>query len=187
MTTTKGAAASQDVVAPFIKIDTRQQAGKHKNIDQWLESNGIAYSYEKLDFGDYMTDGSNISVDTKSGMDELAMDLGRDHDRFVRECERAIHTGYRLVVLVEAGPRYNHKAEVESWSGRGCKSCRETCDPNDYAHKCSRPHRPMVGRKLLATMQSMERRHAVRFIFCSKRETAKIICDLLGVEVRRIK
>lgn len=185
MTVGNGAAPSSDVVAPLIKIDTRQQAGKHKNIDQWLESNNIAYSYEKLDFGDYMRDGSNVSVDTKSGMDELAMDLGRDHDRFVRECERAIHAGCRLVVLVEAGRKYNDKVEVEGWSGRGCRSCRTVCDPNDYSHKCSRPHRPMVGRKLWATMKAMERRHAVRFAFCSKRETARIICDLLGVEVRR--
>ena len=40
---------------PTIYEDTRQQAGKHENIDRWFRNHGVEYEYRKLDAGDYAT------------------------------------------------------------------------------------------------------------------------------------
>lgn len=86
----------------LILCDTRQQAGKHANIDAYLDKKGIQHARQALYVGDYMlaNDGS-VSVDTKQSVRELAMDVYQDHDRFVRECQRAQDAGIKLFVLVE--------------------------------------------------------------------------------------
>ena len=48
--------------------DTRQQAGKHKNIEQYCNRHGIEMVREKCEVGDYMFHGGNISVDTKQDL-----------------------------------------------------------------------------------------------------------------------
>ena len=115
--------------------DTRQQKGKHDRKNAWWHSHGVTVQRAKLDFGDYMVDGSNISVDTKRNLQEVAMDCGRDHKRFVREMERASATGYRLVILVEVGGNYKSIADVERWTNDVCKRCQHhragTCGPSD--------------------------------------------------------
>lgn len=65
-----------------------------------------------LPFGDYMLEGSNISIDTKQDVQEVAGNIGRDHARFVRECDRARAEGYRLVILVEEPPRVQRPLEA---------------------------------------------------------------------------
>lgn len=165
--------------------DTRQQAGKHLHVDGWLASHGVEYGYRKLDFGDYMREGSNISVDTKQGLDELAQNLGKDNRRFVRECDRAAAAGCRLVVLVEDGERWADASALASWSCWACRRCGR-CDPNDQATRCSRYRsKPMHGARLLGTMATIEKRHGARFEFCERSDTARAICDTLGVDYDR--
>jgi hypothetical protein len=163
-----------------ILCDTRQQAGKHRNIDTWLGAHGVPYEYKKLDYGDYQRTGSNVSIDTKQGLVELSGNLGREHARFVRELDRASAAGFRLVVLVEAGERYEDRSLIEGWVPYPCKRCR-MCDPlvddGCRRYRC----RPMQGSSMVKIMATLERRHGVRFAFCSKRDTARTICDLLGV------
>lgn len=54
--------------------DTRQQEGKHKNIEQYCRKNHITMVRKKCDVGDYMlsedgeTPSGNISVDTKQDL-----------------------------------------------------------------------------------------------------------------------
>lgn len=164
-----------------IICDTRQQAGKHEHVDRWFERHGVDFEYRKLDFGDYMTEGSNVSVDTKKDMAELASNLGKDHARFVRECERARSVGHRLIILVEAGDRYNDAAEVARWLSPVCLRCRR-CNPREAATRCTRfKRKPMQGRQLLSIMAGMEKNHGVWFSFCDRRKTARTICELLGV------
>ena len=94
--------------------DTRQQEGQHRHVAAWMRSHGVDFAprARALPYGDYMREGSNISIDTKKDLDELAGNLGREHARFARECDRARADGYRLVVLTEAGERYNDVAEL---------------------------------------------------------------------------
>jgi len=53
--------------------DTRQQIGKHSNIERYCRSHGITIVKQKLDVGDYMlpedaTGNPRVSVDTKQDL-----------------------------------------------------------------------------------------------------------------------
>ena len=53
----------------ILLCDTRQQAGKHNNIELYCRRHGIYTVRQKLDVGDYMLkDGLPISVDTKQNL-----------------------------------------------------------------------------------------------------------------------
>ena len=167
--------------APEIWCDTRQQKGKHVNVDGWFEKHGVPHSYRKLDFGDYMREGSNISIDTKQSMDELAGNLGKDHARFVRECERAANAGYRLIILVERKPKLNSPIELAKWTPVACHMCR-ACNPLESKGCLKHRSKPMQGSTALKIMQTIERKYGTRFEFCTRNDTAQRICELLGID-----
>ena len=173
-----------------IICDTRQQAGKHENIDRWFRNHEVEYEYRKLDAGDYAADDgwSNILVDTKKGLTEISGNCGRDHDRVVREIHRASDNGYRLVFLIETTGNYHCIDDVERWTNNVCQRCGEyranACTPP--RDRCKRfKRRPMTGRTLAKIMRSMERDHGCVFEFVHPRMTAKRICDILGVPYGR--
>ena len=169
-----------------IICDTRQKRGKHENIDRWFDLHGVEYEYRKLDTGDYATDdlSSNILVDTKKGLSEVAMDVGRDHARFVREIERANTAGFRLVVLIEVGGPYSTIDAIAGWTAIPCRNCANrrygSCDP--HASGCARfRNRPMQGETVLKIMRRLEENHGCRFEVCRPSQSSRRICELLGV------
>lgn len=167
----------------MIVEDTRQQAGKHDRISKWMEAHGVDFAprASALPFGDYMRDGSNISIDTKKDVQEVAGNIGHDHARFVRECERARAEGYKLVILIEEHPEYNDRDKLNSWISYVCRRCRK-CRPHQPG-KCVRYRtKPMNGPTVAKILTKLERDHGVRFEFCAKRDTARRICEILGVE-----
>lgn len=168
--------------------DTRQQAGKHELKHKWFAAHGIEVVRRKLDFGDYMRDGSNISVDTKKNVDEVAQNVGgKGHDRFRRECERARDNGYALVILVENDEGVREIADLPRWTNGHCRSCglrvKKACNPRDLHSKCQRHKtmKPTQGPQLAKAMKTMGERYGVRFEFCKPRDSARRICELLGV------
>lgn len=134
---------------------------------------------KKLDTGDYWADGSRYLVDTKKDVQELAGNVGRDHDRFVRELDRATAEGKVLVVLVEEHPEYERPELLETWVSWVCSRCRR-CDPLRDACKAKR-RKPMNGPQLARILAALTERHGARFMFCAKSDTAEIVCDILGV------
>ena len=175
-------------MAGEIKIDTRQQAGKHVLKDEWWAVHGVPTVRQKLDFGDYMTDGSNISIDTKRNIAEIAQNInGRNHERFKRECQRAQREGYRLVILVENRENVHDLLGVTAWTNDHCRHCSHRkarkCSPLDPTGKCPRhgTRKPIQGPRLAKAMRTMSDRYGVEFMFCDPRDTARIICELLGV------
>ena len=165
--------------------DTRQQKGKHEAKRAWFEAHGIEVVRKKLDAGDYATDQSNILIDTKRNLTEVAMDVGRDHDRFAREMERARDAGCRLVVLVEVGFPYRSTEDVTRWVNDTCRRCdqyrRLLCDPAANG-RCKRYRsKPMRGSTMAKIIQSMERDYGCRFEYVNPRYSARRICELLGV------
>lgn len=174
----------------MIVEDTRQQAGKHDHVERWMREHGVEFQprARALPFGDYMRDGSNVSIDTKKDVQELAMDVGRDHARFVRECQKARTAGYKLVVLVESTTTLNCPDLLRRWTNRVCKWCNARkkvgCDPHQPGRCAKFPRsrcKPMQGETLVKTLKTMEGRYGVTFEFCSKKSTARRICELLGV------
>lgn len=169
----------------MIYCDTRQQRGKHTNVDGWFDRHGVEYEYRKLDTGDYATDSSNVLVDTKRGLSEVAMCVGRDHKRFAREMQRARDAGCRLVVLVECGAPYRSTADVAHWVNDACRRCehykRLLCDPAASGRCKSYRSKPIRGTTVAKIIESMERDYGCRFEYCHPAHTAKRICELLGV------
>jgi len=52
----------------ILLCDTRQQIGKHKNIEQYCNRHGIEMVQKCLNVGDYMFPDGTISVDTKQDL-----------------------------------------------------------------------------------------------------------------------
>lgn len=167
--------------------DTRQQVhhgDKHANKHRWWDSHGVTYERRKLDFGDYSFDGSNVVVDTKRSLDEVAQNVGRDHERFVRELDKARDAGCRLVILVEVGAPYVRLDDVARWYPQPCRKCQmrgSSCNPR-AGGRCRRfKRKPMQGPTLLSIMRGLERDHSCRFELCHPAHSAQRICELLGV------
>jgi len=148
--------------------DTRNQPGKHRNIAAYCRQAGIEIIRTKLLVGDYMLtgDGSGgISVDTKSGVPELAMDIFQQHKRFRAECETAQRCGIRLIVLTE---EVLPGGRLENWRS-----------PLDRHGKPRCKFDPVILRKAMITMQE---KYGVSFRFCDGRSTGKELIQYLRGE-----
>lgn len=146
--------------------DSRQQPGKHKNIESYCKQQGIEIIRQALCVGDYMiSNRGDIVVDTKYGVRELAMDCFQDHERFRDECERAQRCGIKLIVLTEETLPHGRLDHWRSPLGRdGLPACKFD---------------PAVLRKVLITMQD---KYDVSFRFCDGRSTGKLLIEYLKGE-----
>lgn len=178
--------------------DSLQQHGKHSVKHAWWSAHGVTVVRIRFDgtheqcpvsFGDYYTPGSNRVVDTKRSVDEIAGNIGgKQHQRFKRECQRARGAGYRLIVLVENKHGYTTLDAVREWVNGHCSVCghyrRDRCDPRDLSTKCPKhgTRKPIQGDRLVKAMRTMAERYGVEFRFCNPSESARIVCELLGVE-----
>lgn len=143
--------------------DTRQQAGKHKNIHAYCEQAGIRIIRQALNVGDYQIAGKgDISVDTKQGVLELAGNVFQDHERFRDECIRARDCGIQLIILIEEslpGGRLDRWRPPIKWDGQPIARFR-----------------PETLRKAMITMQE---EYGVKFRFCDGRSTGKQMIEYL--------
>lgn len=153
-----------------LQEDSRQQIGKHKNIHAYCQQQGIKIVRTKLLVGDYMLTGpgtGGISVDTKYGVPELAMDVFQSHERFRRELVRAQECGIQLIVLTEENLP---EGRLDKWVSPLCRDGKPK-------HKFD----PVILRKALITMQE---RYQVKFRFCDGRSTGKTLLAYLKGELR---
>ena len=152
--------------------DTRQQEGKHKNIDAYCRRMGIKVVRQKCEVGDYMFPNGRISVDTKMDIMELCKDvMSNDHRRFRAECERAKEMGILLIVLIEEQPPFG---KLDLWEVPRWKSSNQWHRYGDPMTKVD----PKVFRKALITMTE---KYGVQFRFCTRRQSpARVIKYLKG-------
>ena len=143
--------------------DTRQQAGKHRNIHAYCERHGIEIIRQALNVGDYQIAGKgDISVDTKMGVPELASNCFQEHDRFRDECLRAQRCGIQLIVLIEEqlpGGRLDKWRSPIGWDGLPM-------------HRFN----PETLRKVMLTMQE---EYGVKFRFCHPASTGRQMIEYL--------
>lgn len=148
--------------------DTRNQAGKHRNIQAYCSRNGIEIIRTKLLVGDYMlagAEGGGISVDTKQGVPELASNCFQEHERFRDECLTAQRCGIQLIILVEEALPNGRLDQWRSPVGRdGLPKYRFD---------------PATLRKAMITMQE---KYGVKFRFCDGRSTGKVMIEYLKGE-----
>lgn len=158
--------------------DTRNQVGKHKNIEDYCRRNGIQIVRKCLSVGDYMLseDGVNpigdITVDTKMDLLELSKDImSNDHRRFRQECIRARDMGIQLVILVEEYPPYG---KVDLWEVPRWQSSNKW-------HRYGDPMTLVKPSQLRRAMLTMMKKYGVRFMFCTRRQSpARVIKILKG-------
>lgn len=182
--------ARADMARQVLYCDTRQKAGKHAAKNDWWARHNVPTIQTALPFGDYARDGSNVCIDTKRSVDEIAQNVTREHERFARECKRAREAGWRLVILIEDG-RYVDRKKLASWTNSHCVKCprkfKAFCNPRAPG-KCARhgTRKPVQGPQLLKALCTIERRYGVFFEFCKPEDSARRICELLGLEVSLI-
>ena len=150
-----------------LQIDTRQQAGKHALKDARWEAIGQPTVRSKLAFGDYAL-VPPVSVDTKNSIQELAMDITQEHERFRAECEGARDAGCRLVVLVE------HEDGVRDLDG-----LRKWREPEASFRK-RRAKMRYYGSRIAAACETMRERYGVEFAVCAPEDAADFVLDILG-------
>ena len=151
--------------------DTRNQPGKHRNIEAYCKQNGIEIIRTKLLVGDYMLAGEggikgDISVDTKTlGVPEIASNVFQEHERFRAECETAQKCGIQLVVLIE---EVLPQGRLDYWRS-----------PMGRDGLPKYKFDPVRLRKAMITMQD---KYGVRFRFCDGRSTGKELIEYLKGE-----
>lgn len=143
-----------------------QPGNTDKHISNYFQKHGIEYEVEKLDVGDYMLSGQpSISIDRKKSIDELATNLLNKSDscRFWREVRRAFAQGTKLIVLCECGGKYKTVNDLQTWRSK---------------------YSGVSGIRLIHEMVRCEYSYGVRWVFCDKRSTARLIIELLTEQGR---
>lgn len=166
----------------IIVEDTRNQIGKHKNINEQLERLGHKVVRSKLYAGDYSrVDSQSVCIDTKQDLQEVASNLTQQHDRFRAECIRASEAGIRLVILVEDG-EIQSLYDVPNWVNprlvRWCRIKNAQAKGKMTSIKIAKQP-PINGERLYKAMLTMTDRYGVEWAFCRKAETGEKIVRLL--------
>lgn len=149
----------------MILCDTRQQIGKHKNIDSYFQKAGIPNERCALYVGDYaIANDQKRAVDTKRDVMELIKDImSEDHERFAKECIRAKEAGIQLLILIE---EVLPEGGLLKWQS-----------PRDSKGK---PLTRVKGESLRRAMLTMTAKYGVRFRFCDARQTGRLIVEYLA-------
>lgn len=144
--------------------DTRDKAAKHRNVDEFLASQGHKVVRSKLFVGDValLNDQSTV-IDLKRNLAEVAVNVGQDHARFKRELERAQEYGIRLIFLVEHGGGIHTLEDVQGW-----------VNPRLKEHPLA-----LSGQRLYKIMLTMQKKYGIEWEFCDKRSTGKRIVAIL--------
>lgn len=140
--------------------DTRNQLGKHEELNKQLEELGVTVIRSKLYVGDYARmDNMKICVDTKKDYKEIANNIcGSQHTRFRNDCIRAQQANIRLIILIEEA------VPIEEWTSPKKRNGQPICQA-----------KPQVLRKAMATMSE---KYGVEFRHCKKSETAKTLIEI---------
>lgn len=178
-------------------LQQKHHGDKHKLKHDWWAAHGVEVVRCRFDgkheapfsFGDYGVEGSNIVIDTKASLAEVSANLGRDHSRFKREMQRANDDGCVLVILIETKEAACID-DVMKWCNTHCIRCKhrgKPCDPRDRDEICIRhgTKKPLQGDTVAKQMKTIQANRFVRFEFVRPEESARRICEILGVRYER--
>jgi ribosome-associated protein len=166
--------------------DTRERANQHNHVLSGFQKLGINVVRSKLLVGDYTRiDNMTVCVDTKKNLQEVYCNVIQDHRRFTDECKAAFSAGIKLTVLVEESG-INSVHDVANWKNPRMLRWERLRD----AHKAGKrmkeqlsPYPPVSSERLCKAMQTIAERYHIEWRFCDKADTARTICDILGIEV----
>lgn len=166
--------------------DTREQAKKHNHVLDGFQQLGISVVRSKLFVGDYTRiDNMTVCVDTKKDLQEVYSNLIQDHRRFTDECKAAFSAGIKLIVLVEES-RISSVQDVAAWRNPRVTKWEKLRDAHRQGKRMKEqlsPYPPVSSGRLAKAMQTIAERYHIEWRFCDKADTARTICEILGIEV----
>ncbi|MGI5825203.1 MAG: ERCC4 domain-containing protein [Bacillota bacterium] len=149
----------------FIEVDTREKPRAITRILAEFERQGVDWQPQAQITGDYRNiDKPRLIIDRKQNLSELCQNVVQQHDRFVRELERARTKGFRLILLVEHGGGIKTLEDVKSWKNPRLK----------YSKMAT------TGERLYKILSTMSKKYEFNIEFCAKAETGKRIIELLA-------
>lgn len=145
----------------MIVCDTREQKNEH--ILKWFDKHSVPFIIATVHTGDYVMNGRNdIAVERKATLSELAHNLlSRDKGRFYREIRRAREAGITLYVVCEHGHGIESIQDVGKWKN---------------------PYGKVTGVMLREAIYKCAIGYGCEFVFCNRRQTGKIIYQILTGE-----
>lgn len=156
--------------------DTREQRGKHRNIESYMRERGIKIIRDKVYAGDYtLPTDRRVCIDVKQDIIEIAGNIcGAEHERFRDELKRAQETGTQLYILIQQNESNGHSIT--------CPEDLYLWEPPKfrYGKKKGEPRTLVKGAPLGKAMRTMETKYGAVFLFCRPEEAGKIILELLG-------
>ena len=147
--------------------DTRQVVGKHKLKNEYFEKMGIEVVRSKLLFGDYQNpQNPSIAIDTKKDIQELIIDVTKDHERFKRELQLAKKCGAKLIILIE-DEKVTCTNDLYTWYNWRLKKSPKATKGSTLA-------------KMLYTIENNTEDYNCQFTFTKKSDCGAKIIELLS-------
>ena len=173
--------------------DTRDQKGKHDNLEKWMSNNGHELIREKMNVGDVMLlgDGS-ICIDLKSlGLSEVYNNITHDHKRFRNECVRAMEAGVKLIILVEQ-EGIQSLEDVKTWHNPHFDRRRRNDEYIAFmisrglkAEDAMPRKQPVSSERLAGMMEAMSFRYGVEWQFCNPAAVGETVFSILTAPYRK--
>lgn len=144
-----------------IIIDSREKKCNH--IKAYFDKQGIEYEICKLDEGDYQIDGQpNLTVDRKKDMQEMYNCVVNDKSRFYKEVRRCNDKGIKLYILIEHSSQIKTLEDVPKWKSK---------------------YGTISSREIMERLYRLHISYGVEIFFCSKRQTAQKIIEILSQNI----
>ena len=164
--------------------DTRDQAGKHKNVVGYLTAQGHEVVRSKLYVGDIsLLHSQSICIDLKGmGLQEVYSNLVQQHERFKAECVRAQKASIRLIILVEEDGIADLDG-VAAWDNPRIRQYADLVMAHSRGKLLSKklPSRPPISSQRLANMMRvMSAKYGVEWQFCRKEDAGKRVVEILA-------
>lgn len=168
--------------------DSRQQEHKHDTKAKYFAEHGVEVRRTKLYCGDYtLPTDQSVCVDTKFCIQELIGDIcGKSHVRFREECIRAQESNIKLIILVEnERETLNAKKGLYNEVIHSIDDLFHWINKRSFIWKGGKQLYPNAtkGATLAKACLTMQIKYGVEFRFCDKKDSGRIILELLGVEV----
>lgn len=149
----------------IIQIDTREKPKAIEQIVKEFDRRGVKHVRSKLLVGDYMNrEKTNLIVDRKQNLLEIANNLGNDKERFEAELRLAKDCGVKLVILCEHGDGIRSLRDVINW-----KNPRLVKSPM-----------ALSGKRIFEVLSMYKGFYGIDVQFCDKSETGARILEILS-------
>lgn len=155
-------------MSKIIYCDTRQKDKSHTLKELGFQQLGYELLRTKLECGDYQMPMKAVTIDTKKDINELVMDITKDHIRFRNELMLAQKVGKKMYILVEE-KGYWSLENIHLWQSPKYK----------YGAKKGKPITSANMETMQKVLKTMAQKYNCTFLFCDPKDSARIIIQIL--------